>query len=75
MFQGRDSCGDDVTQSPIWVRPDSLQEDMLQPYRHIIGHTEQYSITFSINLILIDALAHRQYLIIEDNEIRIGKLK
>lgn len=36
-----DPSGDDVIQSPIWVRPDSLQEDNLKGYSQVVGHTMQ----------------------------------
>jgi predicted phosphodiesterase len=39
-FNGRDPYGDDVTQSPIWVRPDSLNEDAFAA-THVVGHTRQ----------------------------------
>jgi hypothetical protein len=31
--------GDDITQSPIWIRPSSLCEDPLSGYNQIVGHT------------------------------------
>ena len=38
-FNGYNIYGDDVTQSPIWVRPGSLQRDPLPGYNQIVGHT------------------------------------
>jgi hypothetical protein len=38
-FDGMDISGDDVTQSPIWIRPRSLQRRPLAGYNQIIGHT------------------------------------
>jgi hypothetical protein len=38
-FDGRDIYGDDITQSPIWIRPRSLERDPLAGYRQIVGHT------------------------------------
>ncbi|MDR1306625.1 MAG: metallophosphoesterase [Treponema sp.] len=44
-FNGRNIYGDDVTQSPIWVRPGSLQSDPLPGYNQIAGHTPVRAIT------------------------------
>ncbi|MDR2258981.1 MAG: metallophosphoesterase [Treponema sp.] len=38
-FDGRNIYGDNVTQSPIWIRPRSLQSDPLAGYHQIVGHT------------------------------------
>ncbi|MDR2052315.1 MAG: hypothetical protein LBP80_02795, partial [Treponema sp.] len=38
-FDGGDIYGDDVTQSPIWIRPRSLKRDPLAGYHQIVGHT------------------------------------
>jgi hypothetical protein len=38
-FNGMDIHGDDITQSPIWIRPASLCEDPLEAYNQIVGHT------------------------------------
>jgi len=70
--------GDDVNQSPIWVRPASLLKNMVDDITCIVGHTtvtrlgldERYP-----KLILIDCLGTSgEYLIIENNLPRIGKL-
>lgn len=37
--------GDDVFQSPAWVRPDSLMSDGIQGFWQIVGHTVQKEIT------------------------------
>jgi hypothetical protein len=44
-FNGYNIFGDDVTQSPIWIRPDSLQSDPLPGYNQIAGHTPVEFIT------------------------------
>jgi hypothetical protein len=36
---GRDIYGDDVTQGPLWIRPDSLLADHVPGYSQIVGHT------------------------------------
>jgi len=44
-FNGFNIYGDDITQSPIWVRPGSLQRDFLPGYSQIAGHTPVRTIT------------------------------
>jgi len=44
-FHGFDIYGDDITQSPIWVRPGSLKKDPLPGYSQIVGHTQIDEIT------------------------------
>jgi hypothetical protein len=43
-FSGANIYGDDVTQSPIWIRPVSLIKDHLAGYSQIVGHTERADI-------------------------------
>ncbi|MDR3356510.1 MAG: metallophosphoesterase [Spirochaetaceae bacterium] len=38
-FNGNDPFGDDITQSPIWIRPASLEKQALPAYNQIVGHT------------------------------------
>jgi hypothetical protein len=38
-FNGDDPFGDDITQSPIWIRPGSLERQPLAGYNQIVGHT------------------------------------
>ena len=44
-FNGNNIYGDDITQSPIWVRPKSLKADHLPGYNQIVGHTPRKNIT------------------------------
>jgi hypothetical protein len=39
-FDGYDIYGDDLTQSPIWIRPNSLYADAVSGYSQIVGHTQ-----------------------------------
>jgi len=74
-FSGYDMYGDDITQSPIWVRPKSLLADMIPGYTQIVGHTRVKKIELDHEIILIDTIEDGgQYLII-DNEITIGSVK
>jgi predicted phosphodiesterase len=81
LFQGNDPYGDDITQSPIWVRPQSLNEDALD-YVHVVGHTSQRRIGVEPTKFLnggsgffIDTLGSSgEYLVIEDGKIHIEKV-
>lgn len=76
-FKGVNPYGDDITQSPIWIRPQSLFEDGLKEFIHIVGHTTQNSIKppkGDSNMWFIDTLGTSgEYLVIENNEINIRK--
>jgi hypothetical protein len=70
-------CGDNIHQSCIWVRPNSLWKDGIN-YNQIVGHTTQYSInprkSGRQGYWLIDTLGTSgEYLVIEDGEITIQK--
>jgi hypothetical protein len=65
--------GDDIDQSPIWVRPNSLKEDMIHGYTQIVGHTTQNKIRTDDNLLLIDTLGtSHEYLIWENGNFHTG---
>lgn len=66
FVSGGDNKGDDVYQSPIWVRPNSLVSDAVDGYLHVVGHTTCDDIYIRENMILIDTLHVGQYLVIED---------
>jgi len=58
-FNGDDIYGDDITQSPIWVRPGSLENDHLPGYNQIVGHTpvkkiSEYNLKDGVKIVLID---------------------
>lgn len=71
------NTGDDVTQSPIWIRPKSLNQDKLENYYHIIGHTYQKTLnnTYYKYIYLIDTInSSKEYLIImNDYKLEIKK--
>jgi predicted MPP superfamily phosphohydrolase len=72
----RDWYGDDICQTPIWVRPASLQKDKIDRLIQVVGHTQvdQINIT-STDLIFIDALGwSKEYIVIDEGEIKIGSL-
>lgn len=63
--------GDDITQSPLWVRPGSLLIDKLDSYIQIVGHTQHEQIKISNNVAFIDSLGTSgEYLVVEDGEMR-----
>lgn len=69
----RDNYGDEICQTPIWVRPHSLGIDKIDGYTQIIGHTTQSSIRLNNNIILIDTLGTSgEYLKIIDNQPEVG---
>ena len=60
--------GDDVTQSPLWVRLPSLFQDKLIDFTFVVGHTTLKELTITENVIGIDCLGTTgEYLIIENN--------
>lgn len=63
-FNGFNRYGDDITQSPIWVRPNSLVKDSINNYTQIVGHTGFKNITnIAENYYFIDTLRESgQYL-------------
>lgn len=68
---GTSSYGDDQTQSPIWIRPESLMASKVEGYTHVIGHTQtKNGIERSIDgIILTDTLStNKEYLKLEKNE-------
>ena len=69
--------GDCITQTPIWIRPDSLVSDKLDEFTMVVGHTSVNNIDVSnkFGVILIDVLStSKEYLIIENNEFSVGKI-
>jgi hypothetical protein len=65
--------GNDVTQPPIWVRPQSLVKDMVDGIICVVGHTQVKEVTVmeENNLILIDCLGtNDDYLVIENDKIK-----
>lgn len=65
--------GDDVTQSPIWVRPVSLNEDMIDNVICVVGHTRQQTICRYGNIVLTDCLhSSGDYLIVNNGIVSVG---
>lgn len=67
--------GDEICQTPIWVRPASLREDIIPNFIQIVGHTRQEEITITEDVILIDVLdSINEYLKIEGPEVNVLNL-
>ena len=64
-----DRSGDDVTQSPIWVRIPSLFRDMVKGFTYVVGHTTVKEMHMASNIIAIDCLGtSNEYLVIQDGQ-------
>lgn len=62
-----DRSGDDVTQSPIWVRIPSLFRDMVKGFTYVVGHTNVKEMHMASNIIAIDCLnTSKEYLVIQN---------
>jgi hypothetical protein len=69
--------GDDVTQGPIWVRPQSLVKDMVEEITCVVGHTQVRELSYlpHYKLILTDCLGTvDEYFVIQDGQTKIGRL-
>lgn len=76
--------GDDEQQSPVWIRPKSLQRSnkksgLKHMYVQVVGHTQQEKIDIDGKstggrYFYIDTLPNGRYLIEENNKFKVGKL-
>jgi len=85
-FYGFEPTGDNLIQTPVWIRPKSLiktwQKDKSKPIQ-IFGHSEVYNIDLEEyqkwtggKFIMIDALGFsKEYLIIIDQVLSVGKIE
>ncbi len=73
--KGYSDSGDDICQTPIWVRPASLMEDRIKGYTQIVGHTQIKYINLAKHFILTDCLRFsKEYLQIIDSIVTIKQL-
>jgi predicted MPP superfamily phosphohydrolase len=64
MGMNFDECGDDICQTPIWIRPQSLLQSAVPGFIQVVGHTFAENIRYyGDNLIVVDSLPN--YLILE----------
>ena len=69
-FTGEDWFGNDITQTPMWVRPESLIRDGVKGLIQIVGHTIQENLSVEGTYLFIDTMqTSREYLSIEGDEI------
>lgn len=63
----RDPYGNNIFQSPIWIRPESLAQDGVDVYKQIVGHTQvdHINITANEKFIQIDALENGEFIEID----------
>ena len=75
MGKNKSTDGEDVEQSPIWVRPNSLWRDSVEGgFTQIAGHTTQPKLLINADVILIDTLGtSKEYLIYDNGKFSIGK--
>lgn len=68
--------GDHESQGPLWIRPDSLNEDEAGLFIQVVGHTRMKNIkqNEAETVAFIDAVASNEYLVINDGHIQIKKL-
>ena len=75
MGINRSSTGDDITQSPIWIRPSSLAKDKIDDYVQVVGHTACPNIKIENDIVMIDTLGFsKEYILIQDNQMHIVKM-
>lgn len=70
--------GDEICQTPIWIRPGSLRKDRIDGFIQIVGHTiqDKLILTPEKGIILCDTLnSSGEYLIIEDGKFSVGQTK
>lgn len=81
-FTGSDPYGNDPKSGPFWVRPQSLNEDAVQGYTQVVGHTGVNAIGIEpVDFLesgrgwFIDCLDMGWYLVIEDGVARGEQVK
>lgn len=68
-IRGGDSEGNDIDQSPTWVRPQSLMGDFVEGYVHVVGHTVKRNLIIYDDVAFIDCLGESgEYLIVNDGK-------
>lgn len=72
MLTGYDGYGNTISQSPIWIRPQSLLKSKVDGYRQIVGHTNMGTPVDEQGLYFNDLLPD-YYIIVEDEDIKFIK--
>ena len=79
-FKGVDLSGNNVTQGPCWVRPQSLYQDRIAGHTQVVGHTQGPHIDINTMADIpvvyrVDSPDSMEYLSIEDGEAAIKTYK
>ncbi len=78
FFNGSNPYGDDITQSPVWVRPASLTRNAYkyETIKQVVGHTTvQKLVIIKDRFFFIDTMGtSKEYLILDDGRVSIGKV-
>ena len=72
-----DPTGDDPVQSPIWIRPDSLEEYRIPGVSQVVGHTMVSTIRYTQTnpiIAFIDSLHNREFLMLYKDGAYITKI-
>lgn len=77
MGENYSKTGNDITQGPLWVRPNSLINDMVEEIICVVGHTKMDNIIINHEnrIILIDCLEEFQFLSIQDGIPKMEEIK
>lgn len=66
--------GDEICQTPIWVRPNSLFDDAIDGFIQVVGHTTQKELLLNHKIVLIDTLGTSgQYLSISNGKMIVSE--
>ena len=68
---GCNPYGDTISNSPIWIRPKSLNDNKVRDYVQVVGHTPSKKIVSHNDIWICDTLPN-EYLTIIDNEFKIN---
>lgn len=64
-----DYYGTSPTQPCTWIRPSTLEDNLVEGYIQVVGHTSTFKCReYCSGLWLCDALENNSYLVIEDGE-------
>lgn len=72
----RSPYGDDITQSPVWVRPFSLAQDALDGFKQVVGHTHHREISINERFVFVDTQDSDEdsFLVVKDGVFEIVKI-
>lgn len=70
-----DIYGDNIWQSPFWIRPTSLIKDKFKGFTQVVGHTAMDKINYSHGVWFTDCLdTVNQFLVVKDGKVEIVNL-